>query len=166
MPLVEVSPVPATLPETCALGARWVESLGNVAVPLAKEVQGFIANRIQAACLREALYIVEQGWASPETVDKAIVISLGRRYSVTGPLESADMGGLDIFDRVLAQLSPVLDSRTTPSPLVVKAVKNGHLGMKSGKGLYDWPPETIAARRNAREQSLIAFMRQDQAEKK
>ena len=166
MPLVEVSPVPATLPETCDLGARWVESLGNVAVPLAKEVQGFIANRIQAACLREALYIVEQGWASPETVDKAIVISLGRRYSVTGPLESADMGGLDIFDRVLAQLSPVLDSRTTPSPLVVEAVKNGRLGMKNGKGLYDWPPETIAARRNAREQSLIGFMRQDQAEKK
>ena len=163
---VEVSPVPATLPETRALGARWVESLGNVPIPLEKELQGFIVNRIQAACLREALYIVEQGWASPETVDKAVVLSLGRRYSVTGPLESADMGGLDIFNSVLTQICPVLDSRTTPSPLVAEAVKSGRLGMKSGKGLYDWPPETVAARRNAREQSLIGFMRQDQAEKK
>ena len=162
---VEITPVAATLPEVRTLSARWVESLGNVPIPLEKEVQGFIVNRIQAACLREALYIVEQGWASAETVDKAIALSLGRRYTVTGPIESADMGGLDIFNSVLSQLCPVLDSRTAPGSLVVEALKNGHLGLKSGNGVYNWPPETIAARRSAREQSLIAFMKQDQAEK-
>ena len=166
MPPVEISPIPATLPEVRALGARWVESLGNVPVLLEKDVQGFILNRIQAACLREALYIVEQGWASAETVDKAVGLSLGRRYTVTGPIESADMGGLDIFNAVLTQLSPVLCSRTEDAgPLIAEAVKNGHLGMKNGKGVYDWPPETIAARRNAREQSLIAFLKQDLAKK-
>ena len=75
------------------------------------------------------------------------------------------MGGLDIFNSVLSQLCPVLDSRTAPGSLVVEALKNGHLGLKSGNGVYNWPPETIAARRSAREQSLIAFMKQDQAEK-
>ena len=162
---VEVSPIAATLPSVREKGARWVESLGNVPIPLETELQGFIVNRIQAACLREALHIVAQGWASAETVDKAISLSLGRRYSMTGPLESADMGGLDIFNSVLTQLNPVLDARTDAGPIFSEAIKQGNLGLKSGKGIYDWPPETIAARRNAREQSLIAFVKQDMMKK-
>lgn len=162
---VEVSPIPATLPQVRALSARWVESLGNVPIQLEKDIQGFIVNRIQAACLREALYIVEQGWASAETVDKAVCLSLGRRYTTTGPLESADMGGLDIFNSVLTQLSPVLCSRTDAGPLMAEAIQNGKLGMKSGQGIYPWPPEASTARRNAREQSLIGFMKQDLAKK-
>ena len=163
MPLVEVCPVPATLPSALALGVRWVESLGNVPVVMEKEAQGFIVNRIQCACLREALHIVEQGWASPETVDKAISLSLGRRYFATGPIESADMAGLEIFSTVLSQLSPALGTRTDPGPLMSQAMEQGHLGLKTGKGIYEWPPEVLAARRNAREQSLIAFLKQTQA---
>jgi 3-hydroxybutyryl-CoA dehydrogenase len=158
---VEVSPVQASLPAVRDLGARWVESLGNVPISLEKEVQGFIVNRIQAACLREALYIVEQGWADAGTVDKAVSLSLGRRYSVTGPLESADMGGLDIFTRVLEQICPLLGARNDSGAIMAEALQKGHLGTKSGKGLYDWTPETLAARRSAREQSLIAFMKKD-----
>ena len=165
VPLVEVTPIPATLPSIPELAARWVESLGNVPIPLEKEVQGFIGNRIQAACLREALHIVEQGWASPKIVDKAIVLTLGRRYSQTGPIESADMGGLDIFKNVLGQLNPVLGARTDPGPIIDNAIQNGNLGLKTGKGVYPWPPETVAARRNAREQSLIGFMKDDLAKK-
>ena len=156
---VEVTPGPATSQETRAIGEQWVTSIGCTPIILEKEIQGFIANRIQAACLREALYIVEQGWASAETVDKAITLSLGRRYSTTGPLESADMGGLDIFNSVLTQLPPVLNSRTEPDPLLTRMVQQGRLGLKNGKGLYDWPPEAIQARRDAREQSLIGFLR-------
>jgi 3-hydroxybutyryl-CoA dehydrogenase len=158
MPPVEISPIPATLPEVRALGARWVESLGMVPIPLEKEVQGFIVNRTQAACLRKALYIVEQGWADAETVDRAVALTLGRRYTVTGPIESADMGGLDIVSKVLAELCPVLCSHTGPGPLSEGATQAGHLGMKSGQGIYAWPPETIAARRNDREQSLIGSL--------
>lgn len=159
---VEITPIPATLPLVREQSARWVESLGNVPIPLETELQGFIVNRIQAACLREALYIVEQGWASAETVDKAISLSLGRRYSETGPLESADMGGLDIFNSVLTQLSPVLSARADAGPLMAEAVRKGNLGLKSGQGLYAWTPEVIEARRGAREQSLIGFIKKDQ----
>ena len=165
VPLVEVTPVPATLQSVREQGSRWVESLGNVPVSLDTEVQGFIGNRIQAACLREALHIVEQGWASAETVDKAIVLSLGRRYSQTGPIESADMGGLDIFKAVLSQISPVLSTRTDAGPIIDDALQKGDLGLKTGKGVYDWTPETIAARRGVREKSLIGFLKDDMEKK-
>jgi len=161
MPTVEVCPGPSTLPSVRKVCAAWVESIGSVPVEMEQEVQGFLINRIQYACLREALYIVEQGWASKETVDKAIVYSLGRRYAETGPLESADMGGLEIFGSTLNQLSPNLCAATTASPLVKDALARGDRGLKTGKGLYDWPAERVAARRKAREDSLIAFRKKD-----
>lgn len=161
MPTVEVCPGPATLPPVRALAANWVASLGNMPVLLEKEVQGYLINRIQCACLREALHIVEQGWASAETVDKAVSLSLGRRYSVTGPLESADMGGLEVFSRVLEELNPELGAARDAGPLLRGAVARGDLGIKTGKGVYDWPEERVAERRKAREDSLLTFLRQD-----
>jgi len=164
MPTVEVCPCPATLHSVVDTCAAWVESLGNVPIVMNKEVPGFLFNRLQAACVREAVYIVEQGWASPETVDKAIAYSLGRRYSVTGPLVSADMGGLDVFDAILDELGDKLYCGKSPR-LLKDCVKQGNLGMKSGQGIYQWPPEAIQEQRGRRERALIAFLRQDQEEK-
>ncbi|MDR2503947.1 MAG: 3-hydroxyacyl-CoA dehydrogenase family protein [Deltaproteobacteria bacterium] len=164
MPTVEVCPCPDTLPAVIATAAAWVEDIGNVPIVMNKEVPGFLINRIQSACVREALYIVEQGWASPETVDKAISYCLGRRYSATGPVESADMGGLDIFDAILDELGDKLYAGKSLK-LLKDAVKRGELGLKSGKGIYDWPPERVQERRSRREQALIEFIRRDQAER-
>jgi 3-hydroxybutyryl-CoA dehydrogenase len=165
MPTVEVCPGPATLKSVCDISEKWVEYLGNVPVVLTREVPGFLINRIQAACVREALYIIEQGWASPETVDKAVSYSLGRRYSATGPVESADMGGLDIFDAILDELGDKLYSGKSLK-ILKDAVQRGELGLKSGKGIYDWTPERIQEKRSKRELALVEFTRKDQAEKK
>lgn len=165
MPVVEVCPIRQTLPAVRETGAKWVRSLGNEPIVMEKEVPGMIINRIQAACLREALHMLEQGWASADTIDRAIAMSLGRRYAVTGPLESADMGGLDVFSSMLTQLAPTLSDRIDAAPLIKAAVKEGNLGIKTGKGIYDWPEETIKVRRSAREQSLIAFLKADMAKK-
>ena len=165
MPTVEICPCPQTLPSVIDLAASWVEAIGNVPIILTREVPGFIINRIQSACVREALYIIEQGWASPETVDKAVSYSLGRRYSATGPVESADMGGLDIYDPLLDELGDKLYAGQSPK-LMKDLVRNGHFGLKSGKGIYDWPAERIQEKRDRRERALINFLRQDQAEKK
>ncbi|SBW08903.1 3-hydroxybutyryl-CoA dehydrogenase [uncultured delta proteobacterium] len=161
MPTVEVCPGPATLPSVRAVCAKWVTSLGSIPVEMEKEVQGFLINRIQYACLREACHIVEQGWASAEMVDKAIVNSLGRRYAETGPFESADLGGLEIFAGTLAQLSKSLSRDTEASRLLLDPVSRGDHGAKTGKGVYDWPGEKAAARRKAREKMLVAFMKKD-----
>jgi 3-hydroxybutyryl-CoA dehydrogenase len=161
MPTVEVCPGPATLPSVCAASAQWVELIGNVPIVMSKEVPGFLINRIQAACVREAMYIVEQGWATPETVDKAISHSLGRRYSATGPLESVDMGGIDIFDAILDELGDKLYSGKSLK-IMKDSLAKGNLGLKSGKGIYDWTPERVGEARQRREQALINFRRQDQ----
>ncbi len=165
MPTVEVCPGPATLPSVRKVGVAWVDSIGSIPIEMETEVQGFLINRVQYACLREALYIVEQGWASAETVDKAVVNCLGRRYAETGPIESADMGGLEIFGSTLEQLSKTLCRSTEASSLVMDAVARGDLGLKSGKGVYDWPEEKAAGRRKAREDLLVAFMKKDLARK-
>jgi 3-hydroxybutyryl-CoA dehydrogenase len=164
MPTVEVCPCPATLRSVLDVSAAWVEFIGNVPIVMNKEVPGFLINRLQAACVREAAYIVEQGWASAETVDKAISYSLGRRYGVTGPLESADMGGLDIFDAILDELGDKLYSGKSLK-LLKDSVKRGDLGLKTGQGIYSWPPERIQDKRGRRERSLLEVLRQDQAEK-
>jgi 3-hydroxybutyryl-CoA dehydrogenase len=145
--------------------AQWVESLGNTPIELTMAVPGFVINRIQAAILREALYIVEQGWASAETVDKAIVYCLGRRYTQTGPIESADMGGWDILGALLDELSGMLCAYKKAPSLVDDLRAKGHLGLKTGRGYYSWPAEKIQERRSAREQALIKFLREDMAGK-
>jgi 3-hydroxybutyryl-CoA dehydrogenase len=161
MPTVEICPCPDTHISVIRAGAAWVEALGNVPIVLTREVPGFIINRIQSACVREALHIIEQGWASPETVDKAVCYSLGRRYSATGPLESADMGGLDVFDPLLDELGDELYAGKSPK-IIKDLIEKGHFGLKRGQGLYAWSAERIQERRSRREKTLLAFLRRDQ----
>jgi 3-hydroxybutyryl-CoA dehydrogenase len=162
MPTVEVCPCSMTLDSVRKTAAQWVESIGNMPIELSTAVPGFIINRIQATVLREALYIVEQGWASAETVDKAVVNSLGRRYTQTGPIESADMGGWDILGALLDELGSSLCAYKKAPSLVADLRAKGQLGLKTGRGYFPWPPERIQERRAARELSLIDFLRKDQ----
>ncbi|MDR3175114.1 MAG: 3-hydroxyacyl-CoA dehydrogenase family protein [Desulfovibrio sp.] len=166
MPTVEVCPCSATLESVQKTAAQWVESIGNMPIELSTAVSGFVINRIQAAVLREALYIVEQGWASAETVDKAVANSLGRRYTQTGPIESAEMGGWDILGALLDELGDKLCAYKKAPSLVADLRAKGHLGLKTGQGYFPWPPERIQERRAARELSLIDFLRKDQEKKK
>ncbi|MDR3090132.1 MAG: 3-hydroxyacyl-CoA dehydrogenase family protein [Desulfobulbaceae bacterium] len=161
MPTVEICPSAHTLASVCQAAVDWVESIGNRPIILEKFVPGFLINRIQTAVLREAAHIVACGWASPETVDAAVVLSLGRRYSETGPLESADMGGWDILGSLLDGLGKELSAAGEAPDFVKKLIAAGELGLKSGQGLYSWSPERIEERRSAREKSLIRFLRAD-----
>ncbi|WP_458789734.1 3-hydroxyacyl-CoA dehydrogenase family protein [Yoonia sp. MH D7] len=118
---------------------------GKTPVLVAKDVPGFIGNRLQHALWREAISLVENGICDAEAVDTVIKASFGRRLSVLGPLENADLVGtdltLDIHDNVLADL----ESRKGPSPYLKKLVEEGRLGMKSGEGFRKWTPEEADA---------------------
>jgi 3-hydroxybutyryl-CoA dehydrogenase len=159
--LAEVCPCSSTSPAIIKQGTAWIESLGHTPININQEIKGLIINRLQSALLREALYIVEQGWASAETVDKAMVLSLGRRYAETGPIETADMGGLDVFNKILDELPPVLCAGVKSPDIVRNTVKQGNLGMKTGKGLYNWTEARIKTRRAAREKVLLSFLKRD-----
>jgi len=163
IPLVEIGRGEKTSQETVDVTTQLMTKIGKTPVLVQKEAPGFIGNRLQFALLREALYIVEQGIASMEDVDTAVKMSFGRRLPVTGPLETADLGGVDTFLAVSEYLMKDLCSSSQPSSLLIDAVKKGQLGIKSGTGLYEWSPESISQITKAREEELIRFLRQDRA---
>lgn len=108
------------------------------AVILDRAAPGFVGNRLQFALLREALHIVKSGIASPDVVDRVMRASLGRRYGMVGPLEAADMTGLNTVQDICRHLLPELASGSDMMSLVADIVANGDTGMRSGQGFYRW----------------------------
>ncbi|MEW8958355.1 MAG: 3-hydroxyacyl-CoA dehydrogenase family protein [Moorella sp. (in: firmicutes)] len=161
LPLVEIVPGEKTTQSTVELARALVTRLGRKPIEVKKAVPGFVGNRLQLALLREALYIVEQGWATPEDVDAAVKYGFGRRLAVTGPLESADLGGLDVFYNIQAYLNQDLCREGGPSKLLKEKVERGELGVKTGRGFYDWQNERVLAVKRAREEDLIKRLREE-----
>jgi 3-hydroxybutyryl-CoA dehydrogenase len=139
--LVEVVPDRATDPVVVARSVALLQAIGMEPVALKAAIPGFIGNRLQFAILREALHIVHSGAATPEQVDTVMRASLGRRYSVMGPLEGADLGGLNTFLSISRHLMPELagDGRAALE-LLAAHVNKGELGSATGRGFYDWNP--------------------------
>jgi 3-hydroxybutyryl-CoA dehydrogenase len=138
IPLVEVCAGPETEPDVVPWVCDALRSAGKQPVVLDREIDGFIGNRLQFALLREALALWAAGVASAEAIDLAVKTSFGRRLAVTGPLESADLGGLDTFHAFCALLFPGLDASGAPPAAMAQLVRDGHRGFASGRGLYDW----------------------------
>lgn len=150
IPLVELVPGSATDRALLEQVRGWLDSMQLEAVVLEKAVPGFIGNRLQFALLREALAIVQSGIADAATVDRVVRASLGRRYGMVGPLEGADMGGLDTFADIARHLLPRLAQGTDGLDLLERKVREGKTGVRSGEGFYRWDDarrERIAQRR-------------------
>jgi 3-hydroxybutyryl-CoA dehydrogenase len=155
IPLVEVVPGSATAPDVTARTEALMREIGMEPVVLAKSIPGFVGNRLQFAVLREALNIVRSGAASPEVVDRVMKASLGRRWSIVGPLESADMGGLDTFVDISSHLMPELAKDEDVIDVLREQVDAGRVGVRSGAGFYEWD-EARLARVKAARRKLIA----------
>ncbi len=138
IPLVEVVPGTETDPEVTRRTADLMTAIGMEPVVLTKAIPGFVGNRLQFAVLREALAIVRSGAATPEVVDAVMKASLGRRYGMVGPLESADLGGLDTLLDIGLHLMPELAKDEDVLQLMRERVEKGHVGVRSGQGFYDW----------------------------
>lgn len=108
MPLVEVIAGDQTSSSTVGTAKDAIRSLGKRPIVVKREVPGFIWNRLQFALLREALWLVDQGVASPADVDEVVRDGLARRLRLTGPFETAVLGGIATFERVAASLFPEL----------------------------------------------------------
>jgi len=138
IPLVELIKGEKTTDETVAITRKIADDLGKKTILVNKDVLGFVGNRLQFALLREALSIVEKGIASQEDVDLAVRMGPGFRYPILGPLETADLGGLDTFYNVSSYLIEDLDTSKTPSQLLKSLVDKGNYGVKTGAGFYDY----------------------------
>jgi 3-hydroxybutyryl-CoA dehydrogenase len=110
MPLVEVVAGPESRPEAVELARAAVASCGKRPVLVQRDVPGFIWNRLQHALLREALWIVDNGVASPEAVDEVVRFGNARRWEHVGPFAAAALGGIGTWQRVAGELFPVLSN--------------------------------------------------------
>ncbi|MGC8491817.1 MAG: 3-hydroxyacyl-CoA dehydrogenase family protein [Syntrophobacteraceae bacterium] len=135
-----------------------LEKTGKVPVRVMKDVPGFLGNRLQHAMWREAVALCENGIASAEDIDKVVKYGLGLRMPFLGPLETADLAGLDLTFEVHKYLFPHLDASTEPSPLLTTLVARGERGAKSGRGFYPWPPEKLRRIIEARDGVLLKII--------
>lgn len=144
VPLVEVVPGPATPPAAVERMRRLLEGCGKTAVPLAEQVEGFIANRLQAALYREAMHLVARGIATPAQVDATVTAGLGPRWALAGPFEVMDLGGLDVWTAVADGIFPSLDGASAAPAMLRDRAAAGELGAKSGGGFAPRDPEEPA----------------------
>ncbi|NNG19900.1 3-hydroxyacyl-CoA dehydrogenase family protein [Naumannella sp. ID2617S] len=135
VPLVELVPCADTDPAIMDAVEELLAAAGKTVVRLRREIPGFVANRLQAAVLREAIHLVETGVVDVAGLDQVMTASLGVRWSLAGPFRIADLGGLDIFKAVCERLWPDLDAATEPTWLN-DLVAAGKLGAKSGAGCH------------------------------
>jgi 3-hydroxybutyryl-CoA dehydrogenase len=139
VPLVEVVGTGWTSGEVVAGMISLLTAIGKVPVHVRRDIPGFIGNRLQHALWREAIALVADGVCDAATIDLVVKNSFGTRLGILGPMENADLVGLDLTLAVHRTLFPDLARDTAPSALLQTLVAQGHLGMKTGSGFQDWP---------------------------
>lgn len=137
IPLVEVVPGPETSAAAVSYAVGLMRRIGKRPVALERFVPSFIVNRIQQAIGHAVEEILENGWARPEEVDRAVKLSLGVRLPVVGVVQTIDFTGLDVVRDILRSIgrdTSFFDGR----------VAVGELGVKTGRGMYDYGGRTEA----------------------
>lgn len=129
-------------------------ALGKRPVQVRKDVIGFLGNRIQGALMREALWLIEQGVASPEDIDATVRLSFGFRYAAAGPIVQKEHSGWDTTCAVAKIIWPDLSNADGPPPVLQRNVDEGRIGFKTGRGFFEWNDESIAKERARYERAL------------
>jgi 3-hydroxybutyryl-CoA dehydrogenase len=139
IPLVEIVPAERTDPGLVDWAVAIVTELGKRPLPLARAVEGFVANRLQYALIREALHLVHHGVATPEQIDAAMTECLGLRWAVLGPMQSTDLAGVPTAVAVARELFPVLSNAQEPQAPLTDLLEAGRLGASRGEGFFTYP---------------------------
>jgi 3-hydroxybutyryl-CoA dehydrogenase len=159
IPLVEVVKARETSDETMDSTMALMAEIGKKPVRVKKDVPGFLANRLQHALWREAISIVENGIADPAEVDDAVKNSFGLRLPVLGPMENADLVGLDLTYAIHNYVLKYIEDSHLPSPILKEKVDSGDLGIKTGKGFKEWSDERAEALRKGLAAHLMKWMK-------
>lgn len=142
LPFVEIVGAKGCSQESIQTVVDLLTGMGKQPVVLQKEVPGFAAMRLQGALLREALWLVEKGVLTPADVDTIIKTGIGRRWSVAGVFEVFELAGWDLLAGIAEWLFPHLENSPEVPPVLRAGVERGDLGVKTGKGFYEWTPES------------------------
>ncbi|MET1043209.1 MAG: 3-hydroxyacyl-CoA dehydrogenase family protein [Microbacteriaceae bacterium] len=132
--LVEIVLTSTTAPELRQHAVAWVKALGKIPI-IVNDAPGFASSRLGVAIALEAMRMLEEGVASAEDIDTAMV--LGYRHA-TGPLHTSDLVGLDVRLGIAEYLHETLGERFAPPQILRDKVAAGELGRKTGRGFFDY----------------------------
>ena len=159
IPLVEVVKGERTADEVAREVHGLLAACGKTPVLVKKDRPGQIGNRLQMALFREAISIVEEGIAEPEGVDLAARAGFGLRLPVYGILEHIDAVGLDLAGTVLDSVSRDINNEPGMPRLMREKIARGELGVKAGRGFYDWSRKDFAELRARRDEFVLEFLK-------
>ena len=120
-----------------AMASGW----GKEPTLVRKDIRGFITNRLMYALYREAFYLVENGYASQEDIDRACKNDGGRWMAFCGPFRYMDITGLQAYYHVMKDLFPTLDNRQDIPAWIEKIGRSGANGISNGRGFYEYTEE-------------------------
>lgn len=158
IPLVEVVKSDYTSDEVFDTTYNLLKKVNKKPVKVNKDVPGFLANRLQHALWREAISIVENGIADAATVDEAVKYGFGLRLPYLGPMENADMVGLDLTYSIHDYILKHLESSKEPSAILREKFEKGELGFKTGLGFQRWSEEEIKKSNEGLREYLIKVL--------
>lgn len=158
VPLVEIVKLNHTEEGIAENVSLLLKQYGKVPVILNKDVPGFIANRLQAALLREALYLLKENVADAANIDTVVTESIGMRWALKGPFATVDYGGLDIWQKVLGNLLPVLNNDTVVSEVIDEKVVKNHIGARVGVGFFNYELKADSHTVNEQKNQLLRLL--------
>jgi len=155
VPLVEVVKGEHTSPETVAAVVGLLEAVGRVPVVLERFVPGFCVNRLQRAIGREVFFLLDNGYITPEELDRAVKASIVPRAVVLGVVQRCDFTGLDLTLLNLQNPGYVEAPPDEEPRCLVEHVERGELGVKTGRGFYDYGDADLEEVLAARDEALL-----------
>lgn len=162
IPLVEVVRAEKTAEWVTTATYDLLARVGKHPVHVHKDVPGFVGNRLQHALWREAFAIIDEGICDPATVDEVIRNGFGLRLPILGPVETADMVGLDLTLAIHDYILKYINADPTPSTTLQQKVAANQLGFKSGSGFLAWSQAEIAESRQRLANYLIKVYAEQQ----
>ena len=144
VPGVELIAGPDTAPDVLDIAERLIRTLGKTPARVA-DTPGFVANRLQFALYKEAVQIVDDGVATPEQIDAVVSNTFGFRLALFGPFAIGDMAGLDVYESAYRTLEKTYGERFAAPQALVATVRDGNLGLKSGRGFLNVDPDSKPA---------------------
>ena len=161
MPLVDVVKGPQSSDEAIELMVRTLKIARKKPVVMDKFISGFVIPRLQLAMQREVFFLIDNGYLTPEDLDEAVKYSLAMRMMILGVVQRIDFGGLDLTVKNLQ--NQYVQSHMTPLSYkpkkVFELVAQGHLGVKTGKGFYDYHGRSEAEVYRERDVKLIRMLK-------
>jgi 3-hydroxybutyryl-CoA dehydrogenase/5-formyl-3-hydroxy-2-methylpyridine 4-carboxylate dehydrogenase len=156
IPMIEVIAGEQTDPAAASALVEVIRRCGHLPITIAKDVPGFVENRVLYAVMRECLDLVEQGVIEPQDLDACVSWGIGYKLAVVGPMALLDMAGLDVYAAVAGYLNQELSARTDVAAYIGERIAQRKLGIKTGSGIYDYTPDKIAELQSARARKLVA----------